>query len=430
MVYVLNKNGEPLMPTKRHGKVKHLLREGKAKVVRRCPFTIQILYDSTEFKQSLTLGVDTGAKTIGTAVFSENGEIVYASEIQTRGDDVKKKMDDRRMYRKNRRNRKTRYRKPRFLNRKNSKRKGRLSPTQTSINYSHMREIEFIKKLLPISQLVLECGKFDPHLMKDPSLANEKKKHWGYQKGPNYGFENTKAQVLFRDGYTCQYCGKNQKKIKNIRLDVHHIIYKSNGGSDEPENLITVCRPCHWKIHNKGMKVPVQGKLSTLKYATQMNCARAQLLRTYPESIETFGYVTKANRYYLNVPKEHYLDACTIASGGKEFTISCSLFQKKCVSRGDYKRTMGDQSESLIPHGKICGFKKFDKVIYRGKIYFIKGRMSTGYANLMDFEGNPIKFTQKPKTPKFVNMTRLSARKSTIVYEKQLSHITYFNRGE
>ena len=91
---------------------------------------------------------------------------------------------------------------------------------------------------------------------------------------------------------------------------------------------------------------------------------------------------------------------------------------------------MGDQSESLIPHGKICGFKKFDKVIYRGKIYFIKGRMSTGYANLMDFEGNPIKFTQKPKTPKFVNMTRLSARKSTVVYEKPLNFITYFNRDE
>ena len=101
------------------------------------------------------------------------------------------KMTQRTKYRRNRRNRKTRYRKPRFLNRKNSIRTDRFSPTMTSKIQSHCREIEFIKSILPISQIVLETGQFDMHLMKNPALANEKVRHWGYQKGNIYGFENT-----------------------------------------------------------------------------------------------------------------------------------------------------------------------------------------------------------------------------------------------
>ena len=416
MVYVLNKNGQPLMPTNRHGKVKHLLKTGKAKVVKRCPFTIKLLYESTNHTQNLTLGVDTGSGTIGTAVADDNGNIVYMSKVVLRND-ITDKMTQRSKYRRNRRNRKTRYRKARFLNRKNSIKSDRFSPTMISKLHSHIKEIEYIKSILPITTLVLETAQFDTHLMKNPSLANPKVKHWGYQKGINYGFENTKAMVLNRDNYTCQCC---KGKHKDSKLEVHHIVFRSQGGSDEESNLITLCHTCHKDLHSGKITPNFKGKKKgTLKYATQMNSIRHQLLKHYPNAIETFGMVTKANRLSIGMKKDHHLDACVIASGLKSISIKTNLlYLKKSVSKGDYRQTQGIRSEQPITTGKICGFRKFDKVKYFGKEYFIKGRMSTGYAILMDIEGNKIDFSYMPKgykTPKLSNCKRITSRKTTLV---------------
>ena len=415
MVYVLNKDGQPLMPTNRHGKVKHLLKMGKAKVVRKCPFTIKLLYDSTNHTQSLTLGVDTGSGTLGTAVSDDNGNIIYMSKVIVRND-ITDKMKQRSRYRRNRRNRKTRYRKTRFLNRKNSIKTDRFSPTMISKFYSHTKEIEYIKSILPITQLVLETAQFDTHLMKNSLLALDTVKHWGYQKGINYGFENTKAMVLNRDNYTCQYC---KGKHKDSKLEVHHIIFRSQGGSDEESNLITLCNTCHTNLHNGKINLKLKGKKKgTLKYATQMNSIRCQLLKRYPNAIETFGMVTKANRLAIGIPKDHHLDACVIASGTKPITIKTNLlYLKKSVSKGDYQQSKGIRSEQPITTGKICGFRKFDKVKYFGKEYFIKGRMSTGYAILMDIEGNKIDFSHMLKgykTPKLNNCKRIASRKTTL----------------
>lgn len=416
MVYVLDKNGQPLMPTNRHGKVKHLLKQGKAKVVKRCPFTIKLLYESTNHTQNLTLGVDTGSGTLGTAVSDDNGNIVYMSKVVVRND-ITDKMTQRSKYRRNRRNRKTRYRKARWLNRKNSIKSGRFSPTMISKFHSHIKEIEFIKSILPITTLVLETGQFDTHLMKNPSLANPKIRHWGYQKGINYGFENTKAMVLNRDNYKCQYC---KGKHKDSKLEVHHIIFRSQGGSDEESNLITLCHTCHKDLHSGKINPNFKGKRKgTLKYATQMNSIRCQLLKTYPDAIETFGMVTKANRLSVGLEKDHHLDACIIASGSHPITIKTNLlYLKKSVSKGDYQQSKGVRSEQPITIGKICGFRKFDKVRYFGKEYFIKGRMSTGYAILMDIDGNKIDFSTMPKgykTPKLSNCKRIASRKTTLV---------------
>ena len=420
MVYVLSKDGQPLMPTNRHGKVKHLLKQGKAKVVKKCPFTIKLLYDSETYTQDLTLGVDTGSGTIGTAVTDNNNNIVYMSEIIVRND-ITDKMKQRSKYRRNRRNRKTRYRKPRFNNRHNSIKKDRFSPTMISKLHSHVKEIEFIKSILPITKMVFETGQFDPHLMKNPMLANPKYKHWGYQKGPNYGFENTKAMVLNRDNYTCQYC---KGKRKDSKLEVHHIIFRGKGGSDEKENLITLCHTCHKNLHDEKINPDLQGKIKgNLKYATQMNSIRKQLLRLYPDAIETFGYITKANRFNLGIEKEHHYDACVVATEGKPFKIVCNLYIKKCVPDGDFQKTKGDHSEKPLTTGKILGFRKFDKVEYLGKEYFIKGRMSTGYAILMDIKGKRIDFSNMPKgfkTPKMTNLKRLEARKTWIVTEQKI----------
>ena len=415
MVYVLNINGQPLMPTNRHGKVKCLLKQGKAKVIRRCPFTIKLLYQSTAYTQNLTLGVDTGSGIIGTAVSKDNGNIVYMSETIVRND-ITDKMTQRAKYRRNRRNRKTRYRKTRWLNRKNSIKTDRFSPTMQSKLHSHVKEIEYIKSILPVTTMVLETGQFDTHLMKNPSLANPNVKHWGYQKGANYGFENTKAMVLNRDNYTCQCC---KGKHKDSKLEVHHIVFRSQGGSDEESNLITLCHTCHKDLHSGKINPKLKGKVKgTLKYATQMNSIRKQLFRVYPDAIETFGYVTKANRLHLGVDKEHYYDACTIATQGNIFIVKSNLYKKKCVSDGDFQKTKGIRSEQSIVTDKICGFRKFDKVKYFGKEYFIKGRMSTGYAILMDIDGHKINFSTMPKgykIPKLSNCKRVTARTSQML---------------
>ena len=416
MVYVLNRDGQPLMPTDRHGKVKHLLKSGKAKVVKKCPFTIKLLYESTNHTQNLTLGVDTGSGTIGAAVSKNNGDIIYMSEIIVRND-IADKMKQRTKYRRSRRTRKTRYRKPRWLNRKNSIKSDKFNPTMISKFHSHVKEIEYIKSILPITTMVFETGQFDMHLMKNPSLANPKVRHWGYQKGTNYGFENTKAMVLNRDNYTCQCC---KGKHKDSKLEVHHIIFRSQGGSDEKSNLITLCHTCHKNLHSGKVNLKLKGKMKgNLKYATQMNSIRKQLLKLYPYAIETFGYVTKANRLVLGIEKEHYYDACTIATQGNTFTVKSNLYKKKCVSDGDFQKTKGIRSEQPIITDKICGFRKFDKVKYFGREYFIKGRMSTGYAILMDIEGKKIDFSAMPKglkTPKLSNCKRITARSTQMIY--------------
>ena len=417
MVYVISKENKPLMPCSK-AIARLLLKQGKARVKRREPFTIKLTFETTNYTQDLTLGVDTGSGTIGTAVSKNNGDIIYMSEVIVRND-ITDKMTQRAKYRRNRRNRKTRYRKARWLNRANSIRTNKFSPTMVSKIHSHIKEIEYIKSILPITTLVLETGQFDTHLMKNPTLANPKVRHWGYQKGVNYGFENTKAMVLNRDNYTCQCC---RGKHKDSKLEVHHAIFRSNGGSDEQENLITLCHTCHKALHDGKLNISLTGKIKgTLKYATQMNGIRLQLLKQYPEAIETFGMVTKANRLKLGIEKDHHLDACVIANQGNPITFKTrSVYVKKCVSDGDFQKTKGVRSEQPITTGKICEFRKFDKVKYYGNEYFIKGRMSTGYVILMNIYGKKADFSHLPKgfkTPKLSNCKRTSARNNWIIDE-------------
>ena len=416
LVYVLKQNGQPFMPTERFGKVRRLLKEKKAKVVRREPFTIRLLYEpKTDVVQECYCGVDTGSKHIGVAVVG-NDKVLYQSQTELR-DDIKRKINFRRMYRRNRRSRKTRYRKPRFLNRRNSIRKDRLPPSVRHKVQAHIDEIEFCKKILPITDLILEVSQFDTALMKNPNLMNEKIRKWGYQKGLNYGYSSRREAVLHRDNYTCQCCGK-----KNCRLEVHHIKFRRNGGTDDEENLITLCEDCHKGVHAGTVVLNKKPKKSKgLKHATHMSIIRSWLLKKYPDAIETFGFVTSENRNRLKLKKDHYIDACVIASGGLDFKELDVIYRKRRVSKGDYKLTQGVRGEQKLPTGKIKGFKKFDKVKYLGEEYFIKSRKSVGYTILMDIFGNEVDFSFVPrgnKIPKLSNCRRISARRSCLCMRK------------
>ena len=300
-VFVINKNGEALMPCKPR-KAKILLREGKAKVAKRNPFTIQLKYGSTGYKQNLTLGVDTGHSEVGISVVSATKEVFSA--VAKMRNDISDKMTTRKMYRRQKRN-KLRYRKPRFLNRAASTRKGRLAPSVQWKVDAHARLINQCKALMPITKIVLETGTFDMAKMNNPDITNEQ-----YQQGVQYGFENVKAYVLARDGYTCQ----SGKKGCCDKLHVHHVIFRTNGGSDAPSNLKTLCEKHHVSLHD-GKWSLTDKKHKSLKSATTMNVIRLRLLALFPDAIETFGYVTKANRYHHGIEKSHSSDAFVIAGG-------------------------------------------------------------------------------------------------------------------
>ena len=368
-VFVINQHGEALMPCKPR-KAKIRLREGKAKVISRSPFTIQLKYGSTGYKQDLTLGVDTGHNEVGLSVVSKTKELFSA--VAKMRNDISSKMETRRMYRRQKRSG-LRYRKPRFLNRSASTRKGRLAPSvQWKVN-AHISLINQLKSLLPIARVVLETGTFDMAKMKNPEITNEQ-----YQKGVQYGFENVKAYVLSRDSYQCQ-CGK--KGCSN-KLHVHHVKYRSNGGSDMPNNLLTLCEKHHEALHAGKFELNIKSHKS-LKSATMMNIIRRRLLSYFPEAIETFGYITKANRYKQGIEKTHSNDAFVIAGGSnqkraEERTINFKRKNNRSLqkNRNGYVPAIRRQRYAIQPK---------DLVKFEGKQYQAVGMQNKGaYLKMTD----------------------------------------------
>jgi hypothetical protein len=417
VVYVLSPERVPLMPCS-CAIARLLLKQGKAKVVRRTPFTIKLLSQPEDtYTQSLTLGIDTGSSVIGSAVSDKRGNILYLSEVEVRND-IAQTMKERATSRSNRRQRKTRYRPARWLNRRNSIKTGRCSPTMTSKIDAHLREIRFVQSLLPLQSMVLETGTFDPHALKNPTVLENT---WLYQHGVNYGYANTKAYVLTRDGYLCQQC---KGKSKDQRLEVHHIVFRSEHGSDEEANLLTLCKTCHESLHAGTITLKHTGKRKgALLHATQMNSICRQLLKRV-QAEETWGFVTKEHRQVWSLPKEHIFDATMIATRGQKPTFHTTVaITKRCIPDGDFQQTKGVRSEQHIPTGKMGGFRKFDKVRYFGQEYFIKGRMSTGYAILMDITGHKVAMKPMPKLDK---MKRVSARSSWMMRQRTILNFSSF----
>ena len=410
-VFVLSINGKPLMPTN-PAKARVLLKTGKAKVIRTTPFTIKLLYETTEYTQPVIAGMDTGSKKIGCAAVS-NDVVLYQSEIEIR-DDVSGKMQQKSMYRRNRRSRKTRYRQARFNNRGNSTKSGRIAPSIRSKIESHLRERNFVESILPVTKWAVELASFDIHKITNPDVSGIE-----YQNGNQKGFYNTKAYVLNRDSYTCQHC---KGKSKDPKLDCHHIIFRSNHGTDAPENLITLCHTCHSDLHAGKFKLST--RKSKTKHATEIGIVKSQLKKIGWEFQETFGYETKFKRKIkLDLPKTHYNDAVAICCDDNQQVQTNNIaYYKKHVCAGDYQQRKGQRSEKKIPTGKLFGIRKFDLIKTSKGIGFVKGRISTGYAVLMDIFGKTtIKSTNINK-----NCTRLTARSTTLVsqfkIEQSLTH--------
>jgi hypothetical protein len=246
MVYVQDINGKPMMPTTRHGKVRRLLKDKKAVVVNLCPFTIRLTYVTSDYKQEIVLGVDAGTKHVGLSATTKSKEL-YSSEVILRSDIVDL-LSTRRELRKTRRNR-LRYRKLRFDNRVKSKRSGWIAPSVKYKIDAHIRIVDNVCSILPISRIVIEVAQFDTQKIKNPNISGKE-----YQEGDQLGFWNVREYVLARDGHKCQYCkGKSKDKI----LNVHHIESRKTGG-DSPSNLITLCETCHKEYHKGNIDLKIR----------------------------------------------------------------------------------------------------------------------------------------------------------------------------
>lgn len=386
MVYVLNKNGEPLMPTNRHGKVRHLLNNKQAKIVNKYPFTIQLKYDSNHYLQPINLGVDAGSKTIGLSATTKTQEL-YAAEITLRND-ITNELATRLEYRRTRRNRKTRYRKARFMNRTHSKKPGWVAPSIRNKIQTHQNAINQVTKILPVSKIIVETAAFDIQKIKNPNISGVE-----YQQGEQLDFWNVREYVLFRDGHTCQCCkGTSKDKI----LNVHHIESRKTGG-DAPNNLITLCEYCHTAYHKgliqlpksikRGMKFKDTAFMGIMRWAFYN-----ELKNTYPQQVSmTYGYITKNTRITNNLPKTHYIDARCISGNptAKPLNIYYDAYKLRRHKRSLHQATIrkGGVRISQKPVYMYFGFKSNDIVKYYGKEYSIANRQAHGAVSLRNNEG-------------------------------------------
>ncbi len=320
MVYVLSIDGKPLMPTT-NVKARLLLKQKKAKVKTVKPFTIQLLYKTTNYTQPITLGIDSGYLNIGFSAITDKKELICGEVKLLQG--MSERLQERAKYRKIRRSR-LRYRKPRFDNRKVEN--GWLASSIKHKLDSHIRFIDKLKVILPITKVILEVANFDIQKIKNPSITGEE-----YQQGEQLGFWNLREYILHRDNHKCQ--NPNCKnKDKNPILEIHHIIFQSKGGTNAPSNLITLCNKCHTTSnHKKGKFLDVwqveKPKIRGFKDATFMSIVRWKLVE-FIDCSHTYGYITKSNRIKYGIEKSHFNDAFVIANGNTQERIEPIIFEQ------------------------------------------------------------------------------------------------------
>ena len=388
LVYVINKHGKPLMPCKPR-KARLLLKNKQAKILKYEPFTIQLLYGSSVYKQKVSLGIDAGSKHVGASATTKKQEL-YASQTELRGNMIVKLLSDRRELRHSRRGRKTRYRKPRFLNRVHSKHKGWLSPSIENKINTHIRIIDDVYKLLPIYNIIVETASFDIQKLKNKDISGKE-----YQEGEQLGFSNVREYVLYRDNHTCQCC---HGKLKDNILQVHHVESRKTGGN-APNNLITLCKTCHTKYHSGEISLPSKiHRGIRFKDATFMGIMRwalyERLKKLYKNVSMTYGYITKYKRIKYNIEKSHVADAFCIANNLNAKRLNHYYLQKQ-VRRHNRKLHKskiynGGYRKNNQAKYSVFGFHLFDKVKYNNIDCFIFGRRSSGSFDIRKLNGEVI----------------------------------------
>ena len=338
--------------------------------------------------------------------------MLFESDVELRNDIVNL-LSTRGQNRRTRRNRKTRYRKPRFNNRR--RKEGWLAPSVQNKVDSHLTVIRKVHEILPITKVIVEVASFDIQKIKNSTISGTE-----YQQGEQLDFWNVREYVLFRDSHICQCCkGKSKNKI----LNVHHIESRKTGG-DAPNNLITLCETCHTGYHKGIIKLPKTiHRGMSFKDATFMGIMRwafyNKLKEIYSNVSLTYGYITKNTRIRNSLPKEHYIDARCISGNPKAISDGMIYYQKKvrCHNRQIHKNTIlkgGIRKRNQASYD-VMGFRLFDKVKWKGQNCFVFGRRSTGRMDLRLLNGTKINASVGYKNLKIIEM-----RKNYLIEQRKL----------
>lgn len=401
IVYVQDCDGTPLMPTKRLGHVRRLLKTSQAVVVKKEPFTIRLTTEKKRYTQDITLGVDSGSKYVGLSATTAKEELFCGvGELRFNIVDL---LSIRRIQRGTRRER-LRYRKPRFLNRVRTKKPGWIAPSIRNKIQFHFKLIDLVYSILPITKLIIEVGSFNIQRIQNPKIRGIQ-----YNIGPQTGFWNVREYVLYRDNHTCQHChGKSGDSI----LNVHHIESRKTGGNS-PGNLITLCGSCHTAYHQG--KINLNFKRSdSFRDAAYMNIMKEHLLKEsglkYKNVFYTWGYITKYNRIQHGIPKDHSSDAFVISENfnARRIDYKYVMRQVRRHNRQIHKTNIQKGGKLRLNQAKykVFGYRLNDIVICKGKQYYIGGRRTSGYFELRTFNGD----TKFDVSYKKIKLKRISNR--------------------
>ncbi len=336
MVFVLDKHQKPLMPCSEK-RARLLMERGRAVVHRMEPFTIRlkdrILAQSET--EPLRLKLDPGSKTTGMAVMSDAGRVIFLGELNHKKG-IKMALESRRSLRRGRRNRKTRYRKPRFLNR--TRAKGWLPPSLEARVDQTLNATTKLRRLLPIAAISTEHVKFDTQLMENAAINGVE-----YQQGELLGYE-IREYLLEKWGRKCAYCG-----AENVPLEIEHIIPKIRGGSNRLSNLAIACTPCNQKKNSQTAEefgfpeIQAQAR-KPLRDAAMMNATRWRLFERLRETglpVECgTGARTKMQRIKHRLPKTHYYDACCVGASTPDVVSVQARYAALWTATGRGKRQM------------------------------------------------------------------------------------------
>lgn len=358
-VFVLDTNQKPLNPCT-PGVARSLLKARKAAVFRQYPFTIILSKAVDASLESLELKLDPGSQTTGIAI-KQGNKIIFGAELQHRGQQIKDALLSRRQLRRGRRNRQTRYRQSRFLNR--TRPDGWLAPSLQHRVDTILTWVERFRKLASIGRIAQELVRFDLQLMQNPDISGVE-----YQQGELQGYE-VREYLLEKWGRKCAYCS-----IENVPLEVEHIQPKSKGGSDRVSNLTLACHACNQSKSNQAVqeflarkpdllnRILKQAK-APLKDAAAVNSTRWALFQALkqtdlPVTTGTGGQ-TKFNRTRFNLPKAHWLDAACVGQVDSLEVLTQKLLL--IVSKGHGTRQM-------------CGTDKFGfPTRHRSRVQIHKG---------------------------------------------------------
>lgn len=353
-VFVVDTNKQQMDPV-HPAEARLLLKQQKAAIFRQYPFTLILKEPQpTEHMkpEPLRLKIDPGSKTTGIAIIKESGEVVFAMELTHRGQRIKKQLESRRVLRRGRRNRHTRYRKPRFNNRTRVAKW--LPPSLKSRVHNIETWVNRLQKYCNIQAISMELVRFDMQKMLNPEIAGIQ-----YQQGQLMGYE-VREYLLEKWNRTCVYCG-----AKDTPLEIEHIIPRSRGGSNRVNNLTLACHKCNQRKNNQMVEQFLQNKpellcsilakaKKPLRDATAVNATRWNLYHTLkktnlPVEVGTGGR-TKFNRIQRNLPKTHWLDAACVGASTPEH-----IFQKH--SQVLYVGAMGHGSRQMCNSDKY-GFPR------------------------------------------------------------------------